>query len=108
MEERLRQGKNVLLAIDIQGAKTVGRKYCNALKIFVKAPSLKVLKERLVGRGSEKAKDLAIRLKTAKKELKEAKNYDYIVINDRLARCYKEVETILIAELSTKRQIRDR
>jgi len=99
VQEHLRRGKNVLLAIDIQGAKTVGRKDRKALKIFVKTPSLTVLKERLVRRGSETPKDIALRLKTAKKELKESKKYDYVVINDRLARCYKEVEGILLREL---------
>ncbi len=95
----LRQGKNVLLAIDVQGAKTVARKDRQALRIFVKVPSWTELKKRLSGRGTEQKKDLQIRLRTARKEMKEAKGYDYVIVNDRLNRCYKELEGILQKEL---------
>lgn len=95
----LMKGKNVLLAIDVQGAKTVWRKHRGCLKIFVKTPSLAVLKARLSGRATESRRDLEIRLRTAKKELKESKKYDYVVVNDSLRRCHKEVEKILQKEL---------
>jgi guanylate kinase len=102
VQEQLKKGKNVLLAIDVQGARTVWRKNRKALKIFVKTPSMKILKERLCGRGSEKPKDLAVRLLTARKELAEAKKYDYVIINDRIVRCYKELERVLLKELTAK------
>jgi len=101
VKEFLKSGKNVLLAIDVQGAKMVWRRSPRALKIFVQTPSFAVLKQRLSGRGTENSAELAIRLKTAKAELREAKYYDYILINDSLSRCCAELEKILLAELSS-------
>ena len=89
----LKKGINVLLCIDVKGAKTVAREFPQALKIFIKAPSMKVLEARLKARGSESRESLELRLKVARRELKEAKNYDHVVINadlnKALGRCSK-------------------
>lgn len=96
----LRKGKNVLLCIDVKGARTVRRKYPEALKIFIKPPSFKELRKRLTTRGTETRRDLAFRLRTAKKELLDAKDYDFIVVNDVLPKAYKKLEDILGRHLS--------
>jgi len=98
----LKKGKNVLLCIDVKGAKTVSRKHPGALKIFVKTPSLSVLKKRLDKRATEKEVALKIRLSIAKKELQEAKHYDYVVINDHLKKTHRKLERILCKELEIK------
>src|SRR5665213_3506247 len=72
----LKKGINVLLCIDVKGAKTVAREFPRALKIFIKAPSMKILEARLKARGSESAESLKLRLKVARRELKEATQYD--------------------------------
>jgi guanylate kinase len=95
----LKRGKSVLLAIDVKGARDVWRKVPRALKIFVKTPTFAVLKKRLLQRQTENSRDLAVRLRVAKTELKEATHYDYVLINDSLERCYRELEEILLAEL---------
>lgn len=84
VEALLKAGKYVLLCIDVKGAKVVWRKQPDALKVFIKTPTLKVLKERLKKRGTENPKDLAVRLKTARKELQQAKHYDCVLVNDDL------------------------
>ena len=99
VEKLLAQGKNVLLAIDVKGAKVVSRKFPKAYKIFIKAPSWNDLKKRLEGRGSEHKDSVQLRLKTASQELKEARNYDYVVINDRLAHAFKELETFVLTKI---------
>jgi guanylate kinase len=91
----LKTGKSVLLCIDVKGAKTVSRLFPEAISIFIQAPSLSVLKRRLAKRGSESSKTLHIRLQTATREMKEAKRYQYIVINDILGQAYKELEAII-------------
>lgn len=99
VEQNLDKGKNVLLCIDVQGAAVVGRCCKDAVKIFIKTPSLKDLKARLEQRATEDAGRLKLRLKTAKEELKEAGKYDYVVINDVLNRAYHELARILSKEV---------
>jgi len=95
----LRAGKNVLLCIDVKGAKTVRRKVPAALTVFIKTPSLSVLASRLKKRGSERRDSLKLRLATARKELKEAKNYNYVIINDTMRAAYRQLEEIVSKEL---------
>jgi guanylate kinase len=100
IERLLRTGKNVLLCIDVKGAKTVRKKFPESITVFVKAPSLKTLKDRLRARGSENDKILQTRLKTAGKELKEAKTYDHVVVNDDLRKAYTRLEEIVFQEIN--------
>ena len=69
----LKAGKNVLLCIEVKGAKVVCRKFPKAIRIFIRTATLADLKKRLEKRGSENWKTVNIRLETARKELQEAK-----------------------------------
>lgn len=71
-----------------------------AVGIFVKTPSLKELKKRLALRGTENKKIFNLRFKTAVKELRESKHYRYCIVNDNLAKCYQNLRSIIISELS--------
>ena len=95
----LKKGINVLLCIDVKGAKNVAKEFPQALKIFIKAPSLKVLEARLKARGSENNESLSLRLKIARRELKEAKNYDHVIINKDLKKALSQLQQIIRAEL---------
>ncbi len=95
----LKKGVNVLLCIDVKGAKTVAREFPQALKIFIKAPSLKILEERLKARGSESRESLGVRLKVARRELKEAKHYDHVVINADLNKAVGQLQQIVCEDL---------
>ena len=96
----LKKGINVLLCIDVKGAKTVAQEFPQALKIFIKAPSLNILEKRLRARGSETKESLELRLKVARRELREAKNYDHVVINADLARAQEDLQNIVCSELT--------
>jgi len=100
VEQLLKKGKNVLLCIDVKGAKDVFRQEKKAIGIFVKTPSLAVLKKRLVSRGSENTASLQKRLLVAKEELKEAKRYCYVVVNDTITKSAKELKKIILKELT--------
>ena len=91
----LKKGKHVLLCIDVKGARHVRREFPDAVSIFIKTPSLKVLKERLLARASESENDLQMRLKVAKQELREAKRYDRQVVNARLDKAQRDLESIV-------------
>ena len=98
----LNAGQNVLLCIDVKGARVVCRQYPSAIKIFIKTPSWDVLKKRLEARGSEDSQGLKIRLKTARRELLEANRYDYVIINDDLKKAYKKLEKVVCSVLKVK------
>ena len=94
----LKKGRDVLMGVDIQGARSVRRSGFPATTIFILPPSLAVLKERLYKRGTETPKQIEARLKLARRELAEMPRYDYAVVNDRLAEAVSQVRAILTAE----------
>lgn len=96
----LRFGKNVLLCIDVEGAKVVCRKFPEAITVFVKTPSFEILKKRLQKRGSEDPKTVALRLQRAQKELREAKHYKHVIVNDRLNISLGKLNKIVQKEIS--------
>lgn len=95
----LKKGKHVLLCIDVKGARNVKEEFPDAVSIFIKTPSMKVLQERLRTRASETHESLQLRLKVAQAELKEAKRYDHVVVNGRLDKACHDLNTIVCQAL---------
>lgn len=100
VEEMLEKGKDVILEIEIQGALKVKEKFPDTLLLFISPPSAEVLKERLIGRGTEDMDTINKRLSRAFEESLGVENYDYFVINDDLAICVKEVHSLIQNEKS--------
>ncbi len=98
----LSKGKSILLCIDVKGARTVVRKFPQACSVFIQAPSMSVLKERLIERNTENSRELKLRLKTAQKEMKEAKQYEFVIVNDNFQTAYKELEKIIWQKLKER------
>ena len=84
VEDQIAQGKDVLLEIEVQGAAIVKEKCPDAIMIFVVPPSADVLRERLIGRGTDSADAIRNRLWQASREINEIEKYDALVINDDL------------------------
>lgn len=101
VEEQLHLGKDVILEIEIQGAMKVKEQNPDALLLFVMPPSAEELKRRLVGRGTETLEVIDKRLQRAYEESQGIEGYDYIVVNDDLDRCMKEMQHIVEAAHST-------
>ena len=97
VEAQLEAGKDVVLEIEIQGALKVKEKFPSALLLFVMPPSAKELKRRLVGRGTETQEVIRKRLERAVEEARGIENYDYIVINDDLETCARELHSMVRA-----------
>ena len=95
VEQQLNAGKDVILEIEIQGAMKVKEQFPNAILLFVMPPSIAVLHQRLVGRGTETAEVIAERLQRAEEEAVGIEGYDYIIINDDLENCVKELHELL-------------
>ena len=98
VEEKLEQGLNVILDIEVQGAGQVNEKVPEAVKIFIIPPSLDELRRRLESRGTDNAQIVEARLARARQEYKEADFYDYIIINDDAERAARELDAIITAE----------
>ena len=98
----LKTGKNVLLCIDVKGARVVSQKYSDAVKIFIKVGSLGILKKRLKERGTETKTTLKLRLNIARRELLEEKKYRYVVVNNSLADAFREMTKIINAVIDCK------
>ena len=98
VEQRLAEGMNVILDIEVQGARQVCRKFPDAVTVFILPPSMKALRERLLNRGTDSAEVVESRVNRAKEELREADFYDYMIINDDLGKASAAFEAILNAE----------
>lgn len=98
--ERLRdEGKNVLLEIEVQGAKQVQEKCPDAISIFIITPSMEDLEKRIRGRKSEPEEVIQERLAKAANEMKMVPNYKYIVCNDDPKLAAELIETIILRHI---------
>ncbi len=99
VEEAISQGRDILLDIDVQGAFQVREKLGqDAVLVFILPPSLAELERRLRSRGTEDEKTIKRRLSFARQEIARAKEFDYLVCNQELARAFDELWSILKAE----------
>ncbi|MCR4764249.1 MAG: guanylate kinase [Lachnospiraceae bacterium] len=104
VDSKLNEGKDVLLEIEVQGALQVREIYPDAVLLFVTAPSVEELKNRLIKRGTESRKVIRERLERAKEEAKYIDSYNYLLVNDDLNQCTKLMhEIIQAAHTSPKR-----
>lgn len=101
VEQQLEAGKDVILEIEIQGALKIREKFPTALLLFVMPPSAKELRRRLTGRGTETQEVIDQRMHRAMEEAQGIERYDYIVINDQLEECVKELHAIIGAAHNT-------
>ena len=93
--EILRQGINVILEIDVQGAFKVKDKYKESLMIFIMPPRVDDLYKRLRKRNTETQEEIEKRINRAKEEIELASKYDYIIINDSLSLAEKKIKNII-------------
>jgi guanylate kinase len=98
IEDAINNGFDIMLDIDVKGARQIKEHFSESVLIFVLPPSMDILKERLVGRMSESEDFIKKRLRNALDEIKEYKNYDYVIINDMLDDALKDISAVIIAE----------
>lgn len=95
VEEQLEAGRDVILEIEIQGARKIKKMFPDTLLLFVTPPDAETLKNRLSGRGTDEERVVMARLSRAFEEALGVEEYDYLVINDVLEDCVKEVHSII-------------
>ena len=98
VEEQLDAGFDVILDIEIQGARQVHEKMPEAVMIFIAPPTLEELERRLVNRGTDTAEAIRGRLARARQEYAEADFYSYIIVNDDADAAAAELASIITAE----------
>jgi guanylate kinase len=96
--DQIKAGIDVILEIEVQGAKQIKRKYPKAVLVFMSPPSFDVLQERLRGRATEDEEKLALRLNKAKHELTEKHLFQYEVVNDDIEEAVNNLQHIVYAE----------
>ena len=101
VEDKLSEGIDVILEIEIQGALQIKEQYPDAVLLFVMPPSAAELEKRLRGRGTETEEVILQRLKRAREESVGIEKYDYLVINDDLEQCTERLHNIIEAAHST-------
>jgi guanylate kinase len=90
--------KDILMDVDVKGKINICKKIKNAISIFLSPPTMSEAVKRIKGRNKEKESEIKNRMKTATREIKEIKNFDYLVVNDDLKETVKVVRSIIIAE----------
>ena len=92
------EGLDVVLEIEVQGGAQIKRTAPDCVSVFIVPPSMEILEKRLRNRGTEDEETIQKRLDTARKEIPQAQNYDYIVVNDRLEDAAEDLQAILRSE----------
>lgn len=107
VERELAAGRDIILEIDVQGAESVRRSGIEAVSVFILPPSFEILRRRLMGRQSENADALALRLQNARGEVEHYREFDYVVLNDDVERAATQLASIVYAERALRaRQVR--
>ncbi len=105
-ESLLASGVDVVLVIDVQGARQVRQRTTGAVSVFVLPPSFRILEQRLRERSQDPEAAIERRLATARTEVSAVDEYDYVVINDVLERCVNEIAAIVQAERARRERRR--
>lgn len=100
VRELLLTGQDLILEIDVQGAKQIKEKVSDAVSIFLAPPSREILEQRIIGRGTEDSERIRQRLETARREMDAYYLYDYLVINDTVEAAAGLISSIIDAEKS--------
>ncbi len=102
LRSQITMGLDVIMDIDVQGARNIKDHFKDAILIYVLPPLLEILEKRLRERGADDEKAIRTRLKKAGKEIKNCVSYDYLVFNDQLDQAVEELKSILVAERCRK------
>jgi guanylate kinase len=92
------EGRDIILEVDVQGADSVRKLVRDSVSVFIMPPSVDILRQRLIARGTDSPEELVLRLRNAPAELKHYKAFDYVIINDEVERAGAQLSCIIEAE----------
>jgi guanylate kinase len=105
VDEAREQGRDVILELDVQGARSIRDRVPDAVLVFITPPSREELTRRLRERGTEKEEDLAARLEAVDSEMAQREWFDHVVVNDDLSRAADEVAAIINGYRSEQEEV---
>jgi len=106
-ERRLAAGEDLLLVIDVQGARQVREAGLPSVTIFLLPPSFQVLEQRLRQRSRDPEPQILRRLATAREEVHAVTGYDYVVVNDEVEGCVDRLRAIVVAERARRARMQE-
>ena len=98
VRRELEQGRDIVLEIDVQGARAVRKAMRSVVSVFILPPSYEVLRERLTARMTERPEELELRLANARGEVEQYRHFDYLILNDEVERASAQLAAIVYAE----------
>lgn len=98
VEREVSIGRDIILEIDVQGADSVREKTPDSVEVFILPPSFEVLRERLIARQTENDDTLKLRLKNSLDEVRQYDKFDYLIINDEVAKAVTDLQSVIYAE----------
>jgi guanylate kinase len=107
VDAALASGRDVLLEIELDGARQVKRARPDAVMLFIAPPSLAELERRLRGRGTDPEAKIQKRLARARDEIRAIREFDYVIVNDDVAEAAATLRAILVAERARARLLGD-
>ena len=107
VEKMLDDGNDVILEIDIEGARQINEKRSDAIFIFIMPPSMAILKQRLISRNTETKEQVVERFKTAYKEINEVAKYNYVIVNNDIDTALNKMNAIITCEKCRVDRIED-
>lgn len=102
VERRLKEGREVVLEIELQGARQVRQAMPDAVAVFIAPPSRDALRARLIGRGTDTPEQVDERMRTAERELEAQPEFSHVVVNDRLEQATDQLVAIVRAALDCR------
>jgi len=106
-ERALHEGADLVLVIDVQGARQVRRQRLPVVSVFVLPPSFDALQQRLRGRSKDSDDQIRRRLDVAREEVNAVKEYEYVVVNDEIDACVERIRAIVLAERARRDRMDD-
>ena len=98
IQEALEEGTDIILSIDVKGARTVKKDFPGSISVFIMPPSVEELATRLKKRNTDQKKQVSLRLKESRAEIASADEYDYLIVNENLEKAAEELRTIVETE----------
>jgi guanylate kinase len=104
VRQEMAQGRDIILEIDVQGARSVRKAMRSVVSVFILPPSFEVLRERLTLRMTERPEELELRLANARSEVAEYRHFDYLILNDEVERAAAQLASVVWAERARRRR----
>ena len=98
VRQEMARGRDIILEIDVQGARAVRKAMRSVVSVFILPPSFEVLRQRLTARMTERAEELELRLANARGEVEQYRHFDYLILNDEVERASAQMASVIYAE----------